>query len=858
MGATVCQLSAQYAIPLRWKPDTRPVWVDQWPLPKEKLDALQTLVARELRLGHIEPSLSRWNTPVFVIQKKSGAFRLLHDLRAVNSQLIPFGVVQQGAPVLSAVPEEWEVTAIDLKDCFFSIPLAEQDREAFAFTVPVSNNQRPTQRYQWRVLPQGMACSPTICQMVVGKILGPLHHTSEASECIILHYMDDLLLAAPTLARLQDLETCVISLLTKAGFTVSSEKIQRGSGVQFLGYKFDEGTVRPTGVNITPRIRTLWDVQKLVGALQWIRGALGIPPRLMQPFYDQLKGSDPREPRTFTPDMSEAWDEIVTSCLHTALSQYNCKKELEVAVCKCDSGATGLLGQDLGAKPQPLWWNYSVQPVHAFTSWLEVLAKLICKCRLSAVRIFGQEPSVIYLPRSFRDTSPLPEPILLALVGSSATVTFTDSLSIFELARPMQLSLHCRVQASPVDGPTLFTDASSSTGQGAVVWGRGSCWKSVIFQDVTASVQILEVRAVALALRLWPTIPCNIVTDSAFAAKLLLSMGQEGISSTEAAMVLEDSLCTRTAPVAVMHVRSHSEVPGFFSEGNAAADRAAGTHVFTLKTARELHSTLHIGARALSRTCGIPLTAARDVVQACPHCNSAPAIGSGVNPRGVGPLQIWQTDFTWEDRFSPRRWLAVTVDTASTALVATQHAKANSTSAQAHWAVAIAILGLPAQIKTDNGSCFTSRSTQEWLSRWGIQHVTGIPGNSQGQAIVERANRLLKDKIRVLGEGEGYKDKIPVGRQPEILARALYALNHFERGDAKRTPVEKHWQPKILEEGPLVKVKTNIGVWEPGWRILVWGRGYAAVKHAESGRVVWVPARKVKPDLSKEDDNVEH
>jgi len=117
---------------------------------------------------------------------------------------------------------------------------------------------------------------------------------------------------------------------------------------------------------------------------------------------------------------------------------------------------------------------------------------------------------------------------------------------------------------------------------------------------------------------------------------------------------------------------------------------------------------------------------------------------------------------------------------------------------------------------------------------------------------VKRANRLLKDKIRVLGEGEGYRDRIPVGRQAELLAKALYALNHFEHGDSKRTPVQKHWQPKDLGEGPPVKVKTDNSQWEEGWRILVWGRGYAAVKHVETGKIVWTPSRKVKPDLRKD------
>ena len=64
--------------------------------------------------------------------------------------------------------------------------------------------------------------------------------------------------------------------------------------------------------------------------------------------------------------------------------------------------------------------------------------------------------------------------------------------------------------------------------------------------------------------------------------------------------------------------------------------------------------------------------------------------------------------------------------------------------------------------------------------------------------------------------GGGYRDRIPVGRQAELLAKALYALNHFEHGDSKRMPMQKRWQPQILGEGPPVRVKTDSGLWEEG------------------------------------------
>ena len=48
------------------------VWIPQWLLSQEKLEVVKQLVQEQLHLGHIEPSVSLWNTSVFVIRKASG------------------------------------------------------------------------------------------------------------------------------------------------------------------------------------------------------------------------------------------------------------------------------------------------------------------------------------------------------------------------------------------------------------------------------------------------------------------------------------------------------------------------------------------------------------------------------------------------------------------------------------------------------------------------------------------------------------------------------------------------------------------------------------------------------------------
>lgn len=124
----------------------------------------------QLKLGHMEQSFSPWNSLVFVIQKKSGEWRMLTDLRAVNAVLQPVGTLQPNLPFPTMIPKYWPLIIIDLKDCFFNIPLAPQDFENFTFTVRTLNNITPTAHYHWKVLPQGMVNSPTICQYYVGSI----------------------------------------------------------------------------------------------------------------------------------------------------------------------------------------------------------------------------------------------------------------------------------------------------------------------------------------------------------------------------------------------------------------------------------------------------------------------------------------------------------------------------------------------------------------------------------------------------------------------------------------------------------------------------------------------------------------
>ncbi|NXH88941.1 POK19 protein, partial [Edolisoma coerulescens] len=58
-----------------------------------------------------------------------------------------------------------------------------------------------------------------------------------------------------------------------------------------------------------------------------------------------------------------------------------------------------------------------------------------------------------------------------------------------------------------------------------------------------------------------------------------------------------------------------------------------------------------------------------------------------------------------------------------------------------HLIQAFSVLGIPKEIKTDNGPAYISESLRKFFQEWGISHVTGIPHSPAGQALVEGAHQ---------------------------------------------------------------------------------------------------------------------
>ncbi|RMC11045.1 hypothetical protein DUI87_12237 [Hirundo rustica rustica] len=495
----------------------------------------------QLDQGHLEPSTSPWNTPVFCIKKKSGKWRLLQDLRKINAVMEGMGTLQAGMPSPTMLPADWPVLIVDLKDCFFTIPLHPDDRPKFAFMVPTINNAEPAQRYQWRILPQGMRNSPMLCQWYVARALSGVR--KRFPDAHVYHYMDDILVATPTQEELLRLQPQLLNALHSHGLQVAPEKVQQQPPWKYLGVKILERTIRHQEVQFVQSVKTLNDAQKLVGVITWLRPYLGLTTAQLSPLFELLKGdTDLKSPCELTPEARKVLEEVQQA--------------------------------------------------------------------VSACQVYRIEPSI----------------------------------------------------------------------------------------DVTVFI-----------------------------------------------------------------------------------------------TTPDLHPT-------------------------------------GVNPRGLKALELWQTDVTQVAEFGRLKYVHVTVDTFSSVMWASAHTGEKAHDVIAHWRQAFAVLGIPSAVKTDNGPAYASQQVRQFLQSWGVSHNFGIPHSPMGQAIVERNHGTLKHVLQK--QKRGMQGETPHSR----LAKALYTINHLTVPQNSNNPVilnhHLSLQASDGEQQPRAKVRVRNLVtkqWEGPYDLIAMGRGYACV-----------------------------
>ncbi|TRZ06538.1 hypothetical protein HGM15179_020569 [Zosterops borbonicus] len=714
------------------------------------------------------------------------------------------------------LPRDWQLVVLDIKDCFFQIPLHPEDAPRFAFSVPTINREAPMKRYHWRVLPQDLKSSPFICQQYVASLLSPVH--AERKDAIILHYMDDVLVCAPNDSILQHTFDLVVKVLTSAGFQLQEDKVQRMPPWKYLGLEITARTVVPQKLEIQCNLKTLAYLHSLCGSLNWVRPWLGLTNEDLAPPFNLLKGE--RElvsPRELTPEAKTAIEKVQKALSERQAHRCEPNVPFHFIVLGMLPHLHGLIFQWIEGQRDSLliieWVFLSHQRSKIITEPQELIAQLIRKARVRLCELAGCDFTCIHLLAKLSEegrNSPerLTKEMFEHLLQGNASLqlsldSYRGQISVHApshklLNEEFHLIPCAKRSQRPLKALTVFTDTSGASHKLVMTWRNPQTqhWEADV-EFVEGSPKVAELAAVVRAFEKFSE-PINLVTDSAYVAGIVSRAEQAVLKEIENEHLfrllsrLIYLISHREHPFYVMHVRSHTDLPGEIAEGNRNADALAApvekAHLSDIfQQAKLSHQQYHQNVPHLIRQFQLTRSQARAIVATCPNCQlqAIPSMGTGFKPRGLGSCEVWQTDITHIPSFGRLKYVHVSIDTYSGAVYASAHAGEKSAHAKQHLVQAFSVLGIPKEIKTNNDPAYVSKEFLEFVQQGGVECKTGIPHSPTGQAVVECAHQTLKQVL-------ARQSSSTVWMSPQQkLCKAMFTINFLNCSFENESTSEK-------------------------------------------------------------------
>ena len=182
----------------------------------------------------IRPSISAWNSLLFLVDKPDGSFCPVVDFRRINdvttTETYPLPQLQDWFDALGGAQF---FSTLDLKSGYWQVPLDSSSKEKTAFSCHLGN-------FEFNVLPFGLKNAPAHFQKMMEIILSGLHW----KRCII--YIDDIILFSTTFDDHLTTIREVFDALTKANLKIKPSKCTFvRPELNFLGHVISANGISP-------------------------------------------------------------------------------------------------------------------------------------------------------------------------------------------------------------------------------------------------------------------------------------------------------------------------------------------------------------------------------------------------------------------------------------------------------------------------------------------------------------------------------------------------------------------------------------------------------------------------------------
>lgn len=264
-------------------PNYRPVYVRPFRRSEYEEIIIEQNIKELLDAKIIQPSTSPFSSPLLLVKKPDGKWRLCNDYRQLNKITVrDVYLLPRQSTVLSELSGHNWFSQCDLFSGYYQVPLTPESRKYTAFLT--SNNL-----YEYRVLPFGCMNGGSCFSRVIS-----LAFQTMKKDCLTW-YIDDLaILGFDFNHHMSNIEK-VLSRIEKINMKLKPSKCFFAMNkIKFLGYEIEQGKIKPDPDRIKPitemrEPKNAKEVQVYLGAINFYRKYILNHSIIAAPLYNLIK-----------------------------------------------------------------------------------------------------------------------------------------------------------------------------------------------------------------------------------------------------------------------------------------------------------------------------------------------------------------------------------------------------------------------------------------------------------------------------------------------------------------------------------------------------------------------------------------